>query len=132
MTSTRSLRIAASLSLLCCPIGAKAQANAKPCSHGHTQAALNACAADDFKVAEGRLKIVYEQLAAALADSSRQRALKEAHDGWVVFREKQCRFEASAFEGGSMQPMQYYACLAAATSSRAKELRVLLAEERRP
>ena len=131
MTSTRSLRIAA-VSLLCFSIAAKAQANPKPCSRGHTQAALNACAADDFKVADGQLKIVYDRLDAALADSSRQRALKEAHDAWLVFREKQCRFEASAFEGGSVQPMQYYACLAAVTSSRAKELRVLLAEERRP
>ena len=107
-----------------------AQTPTKPCVHGVTQTALNQCADEDFKAADRRLLILYQRLSVALADSSRRSALKSAEVAWTLFRDKQCRFEASAYEGGSMQPMQYSACMAAISVVRANELRKLLADER--
>jgi uncharacterized protein YecT (DUF1311 family) len=92
---------------------------------------LNQCANDEFKEAERRLTSTYSRLLAAIPDSGRQSALKSAHAAWVAYREKQCGFEASAYDGGSMKPMQHAACLAVITRDRDHQLRELLAEERR-
>jgi uncharacterized protein YecT (DUF1311 family) len=93
--------------------------------------ALNQCASDEFKEADRRLTSTYGKLLAAIPDSGRQSMLRSAQAAWMAFRDKQCGFEASAYEGGSMQPMQHAACLAVITRDRDKQLRELLAEERR-
>src|SRR5256885_425862 len=104
---------------------ARAQSTGKSCNHGHTQLALNQCADDEFKAADHRLTGTYDRLLLAVSDSSRQALLRTAHEAWIVFREKQCRFEASVYEGGSMQPMQYFACMAVITREQNRHLRAL-------
>ena len=111
--------------------GASAQQKGSdPCPNAGTQRALNQCADSIFRKADMRMKTAYGKLLAALTDTTRRRALAASQDAWIGFRDKYCRFIASAYEGGSMYPMQLGFCLAGVTAERDKQLRADLVNER--
>jgi uncharacterized protein YecT (DUF1311 family) len=115
-----------------CSAAANAQTRAGlGCSRARTQSALNDCAADKLRVAERGLKLVFDQLRAALSNPTRQTALTRAQLAWLSYRDKQCAFNASIFEGGSMWSMEYSTCQVALTNDRTNQVRTALAEERR-
>jgi uncharacterized protein YecT (DUF1311 family) len=107
-------------------------AGESPCGKYGTQAEANACARRDFAKAEAEMKGVYEQLATELAGRAGEggRKLEKAQTLWLQYREAACESEASIYEGGSIRPTIYNACLASVTRERAGRLRGFLAEAR--
>ena len=103
-----------------------------PCGKYGTQAEANACARRDYEKAEAEMKKVYEQLVTELADDSGEvrRKLERAQSLWLQYREATCASEASIYEGGSIRPAIYNACLASVTRERAGRLRGFLQEVR--
>jgi uncharacterized protein YecT (DUF1311 family) len=91
------------------------------CDAPHTQAEMNACAAEDFLRADARLNAVYKQAMKAI-DPARQPKLKAAQRAWLAFRDAECEFEASEAEGGTMQPMLRNGCKAEVTKARIAQL----------
>lgn len=75
------------------------------------------------------MKAAYAKLVAGVADTTRRQVLAAAQNAWIAFRDKYCRFVASAYDGGSMYPMQYAFCLAGVTEEREKQLRGDLVNE---
>lgn len=106
------------------------QRRSYPCPNARTQTDLNECASAAYKAAELRMNAAYAALKRGVADTTRRHALAAAQQAWVGFRDKYCRFIASANEGGSMYPMQLGFCLAGVTDERTKQLRADLTNER--
>lgn len=92
------------------------------CDNPQTQQAMNRCAQQSYAQADAELNRVY-QAVKAQQPSSGQQALTSAEIAWLSFRDLNCEFERSQFEGGSMAPMIYSGCLNAQTRTRTAELR---------
>lgn len=89
---------------------------------GKTQMEMNACAGIAYEQADKLLNQVYRKL-------DRTAELVAAQRAWIVFRDAECTYQASIYEGGSMQPMAYAGCLQSLTEDRIKQLEQA-AEER--
>ncbi len=57
---------------------------------------------------------------------TRQQKLIAAQLAWIKFRDASCEFETSAYEGGSIAPAIYSACLEETTKQRTQQLREYL------
>jgi lysozyme inhibitor LprI len=55
-------------------------------------------------------------------------SLLEVQARWVKYRDGQCEWEADAFSGGSVQPMEYSYCIAGLTEERIAGLKEELCE----
>ena len=106
---------------------AQKRAAGNPCDDARTQLDMNICADKQFKIADAELNRVYNQLASKLEEDKRAK-LKAAEVSWLKYRDSNCDYEASVYEGGSMQPMTYSFCLERMTKSRTTELREQLKE----
>ena len=95
-----------------------------PCRDPQSQAEMNMCAAKRFKAADAELNRVYNRLVSKLGDDAGRLArLKTAEVSWLKYRDDNCEYEGSAFEGGSMKPLIYSSCLERMTKARTAELR---------
>jgi uncharacterized protein YecT (DUF1311 family) len=85
---------------------------------------MNRCADHDFRVADRQLNAAYRALTAKIM-AEQKPLLVGAQRAWIEFRDRECKYEASENEGGSMYPMVYSGCLARLTKQRTKELEEL-------
>jgi len=118
------------LGLTCCePIARSAQAaeahSGNSCANPQTQAAINACAAQQYREADARLNAVYRALMNHLSDE-RKAQLKAVQLAWITFREAHCKFVADPYEDGSLHPTIYSGCMTETAQSRANQLRQIL------
>ncbi len=111
--------------LLACA-GASAQKEQKeqesPCAEAGTQYEMNQCAHKEFTTADAELNKVYAELVAKL-DVKRRARLKESEQAWIKYRDANCEYESSQYEGGTMRPMVHSFCLARMTAARTGELK---------
>jgi uncharacterized protein YecT (DUF1311 family) len=91
-------------------------------SFAQTQMEMNQTADVKFKKADAELNKVYNQLMKML-DKNEKQLLITAEKDWLKFRNSHCRFEASQYEGGSMQPLVYSSCLEELTRKRIAEIK---------
>lgn len=95
-----------------------------PCDDAQSQAEMNMCAAAKFKAADAELNRVYNRLASKLGEDSAQRdRLKAAETAWLKYRDDNCDYESSFYEGGSIRPLIHSSCLERMTKARTAELR---------
>ncbi|HEY9817556.1 MAG TPA: lysozyme inhibitor LprI family protein [Candidatus Obscuribacterales bacterium] len=95
--------------------------NGVDCQNAQTQSDMNLCAGETYKLADDDLNRLYQQVLNQLPQSDRP-ALIEAQEAWLAYRDTNCDFEASLFEGGSIQPLMYYSCLERMTDERIEVL----------
>ncbi|MEH2249186.1 lysozyme inhibitor LprI family protein [Nostoc sp.] len=95
------------------------------CNNPQTQAAINECTKLSYQNAEKKLNRVYQQLLATL-ESSRKQKLITAQVVWSKFRDTNCEFERSRYEGGSIAPSIYFGCLENITKLRTQQLQEYL------
>lgn len=91
------------------------------CGNPQTQTEMNICAAEDYKVVDAELNVVYSRSITGL-DQSHQTALKKAQRAWISYRDLACHSYGLSAEGGSMQSMLVSSCLADVTRQRIKIL----------
>jgi uncharacterized protein YecT (DUF1311 family) len=112
-------------------------AAATPCANATTQTDMNACAAMDAHVADGRINRQWSVTYGVMkkrdgSDKSRgggpgyAATLLAAQRAWLQFREKQCVVEGLEYLGGSMQPMVISGCRKQMTDARTKQLAELV------
>ena len=82
---------------------------------GETQMELNECAGMAYQKADKQLNQAYRKL-------QRTPDLVAAQRAWITFRDAECKYQASGFDGGSIQPMVYANCLQSLTEDRIKQL----------
>jgi uncharacterized protein YecT (DUF1311 family) len=107
-------------------------AGQSPCeSNNGTQAEANACARRKYNQADAEMSRVYGQLVSELSKykygDRDQQKLKHAQSRWLKYRDANCESEASIYEGGSIKPAIYYACLGSLTEERTRRMRAFLA-----
>lgn len=93
-----------------------------PCAEAGTQYEMNQCAHKEFTTADAELNKVYAQLVSKL-DVKRRARLKESELAWIKYRDANCEYESSEYEGGTMRPMVHSFCLARMTAARTGELK---------
>lgn len=96
-------------------------------AHAQTQAEMNQTAAKGYYKADAELNKVYKVLLSKLDEKGKSLLIKAEND-WIKYRDSHCKFEASFYEGGSMQPMIYSGCLESVTMDRIKELKAAIKE----
>jgi uncharacterized protein YecT (DUF1311 family) len=112
---------------------APAAAQEVDCTNVVTQQDMNTCAYDDWQYADGELNDAYAaaitlaQEMAEYSDTDVEEALRVAQRAWVTYRDAACLVESLSAEGGSMQPMLEYGCMARLTEERAEDLRLFVA-----
>jgi uncharacterized protein YecT (DUF1311 family) len=95
---------------------------ASNCKSPQTQAEINSCASLFAKGADKRLNQVYQKLSSKLKGSQQEQLLIDSEQAWIKFRDTNCVFEQSRYEGGSIAPSIYSSCLEQVTKQRTKEL----------
>lgn len=88
--------------------------------------AMNFCAGEDFQAADDALNAVWSDLRNARRDSNTWQSILDAQRLWIPFRDAHCEAEAAFYQGGSIQPLIRFSCLATTTRQRTAQLRDLL------
>ncbi len=83
---------------------------------------MNETAYANYKKADAQLNKVYKQLMLILTKNEKP-MLIQAEKDWVKFRDSHCKFEASQYQGGSIQPLIYSSCLEELTKKRIAEIK---------
>ncbi|MBD2544166.1 MULTISPECIES: lysozyme inhibitor LprI family protein [Planktothricoides] len=87
------------------------------CDNPQSQAEMNICAARYYQAADRKLNQVYQQLSSQMRSQ-----LTLAQLAWIDFRDTNCDFARSLFEGGTIAPSIYNGCLGGMTEQRTIEL----------
>ncbi|MEH2420156.1 MAG: lysozyme inhibitor LprI family protein [Nostoc sp.] len=95
------------------------------CNNPQAQAAINECTKLFYQNADKKLNRVYQQLLSTL-ESSRKQKLIAAQVVWIKFRDTNCEFERSRYEGGSIAATIYFGCLENSTKLRTQQLQEYL------
>jgi uncharacterized protein YecT (DUF1311 family) len=100
----------------------------RPCEKlATTQNELNECARERAKLSRTKLVSLIDELASRL-DETRQERLIEIETAWEKMIVEHCEWQASFFEGGSIQPMWFSECLNQQYLDRIEALRLNLCE----
>lgn len=79
------------------------------------------CKNEELKREDAKLNLAYQQLMKSVTPEN-QAKVREIEHLWLQFVEKNCKFEASAYKGGSLEPLTYARCMTRNTISRTKDL----------
>ena len=111
--------------ILCLHTIGAAAAQAADCkSDNLSQTDMDVCAGEAFKAADAQLNARYKKIVGCPKDAAEP--LAEAQRAWIKFRDAECKFQGSAVEGGSAQPMVVAECLKTVTQQRSKDLNYYL------
>ncbi len=94
-----------------------------------TQLEMNIKAYEDYKVADAKMSAIYKKVLKTFTNTADKKLLLEAQRAWIKYKETNCKLVANAYEGGSIKPLMYAACLTSLTEARIKELQDLLEEK---
>ncbi|MHC5766791.1 MAG: lysozyme inhibitor LprI family protein [Nostoc sp.] len=93
------------------------------CNNPQTQAAINECTKLSYQNTDKKLNQVYQQLLSILElERPRKQKLIAAQLAWIKFRDTNCEFERSRYEGGSIASTIYFGCLENTTKQRTQQL----------
>jgi uncharacterized protein YecT (DUF1311 family) len=92
------------------------------CKNQKTQFDMNFCANEKAKAADRKLNQAYQTLMRGYKGTRRGTQLTEAQQAWIKFRDTNCAFTISAYEGGTIQPMIYANCIEKMAIDRTKQL----------
>jgi len=95
------------------------------CNNPQTQAAINECTKLSYQNADKKLNQAYQKLLSTL-EKPRKQKLIAAQLAWIKFRDTNCEFERSRYEGGSIAPTIYFGCLENTTKLRTQQLQEYL------
>lgn len=104
-------------------IGPRADRNPplQDCGSLQKQQAMNACAYENYQTVDAELNEGYQMIKGLLPEEGK-RSLETAELAWLKFRDLDCEFERSQFEGGSIAPLILNSCLESRTNIRINEL----------
>jgi uncharacterized protein YecT (DUF1311 family) len=103
---------------------------AEDCRNPVSQMAMNVCAGKDYKREDATLNKLYKELVAQL-EKDRGEKLRQLQVAWIKYRDLQCDFVSSEYDGGSMYPLVRSSCMARVTAARNTELAAMLKEASR-
>ena len=96
-------------------------------SFEQTQAEMNQQAINEYRTADSVLNVTYKNVMLYLT-GNQKKMLLTAQRSWIKFKAAHCETVALRYEGGSIQPLIKYSCLAELTAERTKQLENLIKE----
>lgn len=101
-----------------------APVSALDCSQGGvSQSEMDECASRQLTSSDAKLNADYRKTLACLKPfDGHEKRLVGAQRAWLLFRDMECKFQGSASESGSVQPMIISLCLKKVTEDRIKQL----------
>ncbi len=115
------------ISLLLPPLPALLAAPAD-CAEAVSTAEMRSCANARYQEADAELNRVYRQLVSGLSEQGRAH-LKAAQQAWLVFRDKNAAFAATAVAGGTLAPVVETTEMTTLTQQRIEQLKRYLKEQ---
>ena len=97
------------------------------CDGDLTQTELNICSAKEYKDADKVLNQTYNSYLSKL-NAKEKKQFKAVQLNWIKYKESDCKYLASGYEGGSIQPLVINSCLTDKTKIRTEELKMYLEE----
>ena len=91
-----------------------------------SQTDMNLCAIEKSKATETSMNRLYQKLMKKVDEEKNKMRLRAAQEAWLQYRKKQCEFDTSGSEGGSVMPMLIADCYRGITLLRIKEIKDLL------
>ena len=98
-------------------------------SFGQSQMEMNVQAYNDYKVADAKMSALYKKVLKTFTKATDKKLLLETQRAWIKYKETHCKLVATAYEGGSIQPLISATCLTSITEARIKELEDLIEEK---
>jgi uncharacterized protein YecT (DUF1311 family) len=95
----------------------KLMAETIKCNKSGTTIEMKQCAAEEYKIADQKLNLVYKQLISQLKGEQKKRLI-DAEVAWINFRDKSCNFESADALGGTLEGLIYANCLVRMTNDR--------------
>ena len=83
----------------------------------------------EFNEADANLNVVYKKLLARIEEPAVKANLQAAQRAWLHYRDTNAKFEASFYEGGTIQPQIHTISMTTMTKNRSKELQNVLDTE---
>ena len=83
---------------------------------------MNICSLYAYYETDIRLNTTYQKLQRRLSDSAEKESLKNAQRAWIAFRDANCKFQTTAWSGGSFRPTANAFCLKGMTEERERYL----------
>ncbi|MEC5384998.1 lysozyme inhibitor LprI family protein [Uliginosibacterium sp. H3] len=117
----RSASLVALLTLVVANSAVAAENDAPVCNYSGNQQEMNACALRNYQAADRALNDTYKRVMAGLSDA-KKRELRNLQRAWLKQRDPQCKAQVREYEGGSIWPLEFHACLQAATEQRTRVL----------
>ena len=100
----------------------QARAAGPDCSRAEAQTDLTLCAIQSRDAADAALQRTYERVMEKIDSRQGKTLLRRAQKAWLAYRDRECDFESSGSQGGSIHPMQVAACQSAMIHSRIMQL----------
>lgn len=91
------------------------------CKEPQTQMEINFCTGIEYQNADKKLNQAYQKLMPRLS-ATRKQKLIVAQRAWLNFRDTNCEFEQSQFEGGTMASAAKAGCMTQLTKTRTTQL----------
>jgi uncharacterized protein YecT (DUF1311 family) len=114
-----------SIILIAGPMLAGNATAAENCKYPQSQSGMNTCAGKDYELDDARLNTAYKELVSKL-EKDRREKVKEIQIAWIKYRDLQCDFDSSNYEGGTMYSLVRSSCLSQITKQRTKDLKAML------
>nr|WP_294838381.1 lysozyme inhibitor LprI family protein [uncultured Methylotenera sp.] len=97
--------------------------SAEKCDYSGNQAQMNACAIQDFQLADKQLNSTYKQKMLSLSKADKTK-LRTEQRAWLKEQKPKCQKAANdEAEGGSIWPLEFYSCMQTSTIARNEELK---------
>jgi uncharacterized protein YecT (DUF1311 family) len=92
------------------------------CGDAADQATMNACFKAEYAKADASLHATYLRYLKILKETDKANLIN-VQNVWLKYRDAECKVTSSQYEGGSMQPTQFYGCMQSLTSRRQVEIK---------
>ncbi len=113
-------------SLFCCLVlPVTAASDAELCKDPQTQTDMNICASQAYQRADKILNQLFQQIKRKYRSQDFKK-LQQVQFDWLKFRDSHCKFEASFYEGGTLQPLIHGKCMETLTLERNLHFKALL------
>lgn len=116
--------------LLFCVLSFSQSWAAEDCKDPQTQTDMNICSDKTYKKADEDLNVVYKKALKILdgSDVGQIEKFKEVQRSWLEYRDLNCNYAVSGYEGGTIAPLVYATCMTELTQERTKQIPQLFGE----
>lgn len=123
----------ATIILIASTIPSQAQTTDEPevdCNNAMTQLEMNICAGRSARESDRQLNLAYQKVLntykteeiAPKYRTLRRETLITAQLAWIKYRDTNCKWQTSKYDGGSIQPLVYASCIDRMSKERTQEL----------